>query len=108
MMVGLGCEANQIDGMMAQEGLEEGPRLQTFSIQDVGGTKKTVARGIELVEWMLDEANRVQRQPVPASHITVGLQCGGSDGYSGVSANPALGAAVDRLVALGASAVVVA
>ena len=47
---------------------------------------------------MLPEANRVKRQPVPASHITVGLQCGGSDGYSGISANPALGAAVDRLV----------
>ena len=105
MMVGLGCEANQIDGMMAQEGLEEGPRLQTFSIQDVGGTKKTVARGIELVEWMLDEANRVQRRPVPAGHITVGLQCGGSDGYSGVSANPALGAAVDRLVRHGGTAI---
>ena len=48
--------------------------LQTFSIQDSGGTKKTVAKGIELVEWMLEEANRVQRQPVPASHITVGPQ----------------------------------
>jgi altronate hydrolase len=105
MLVGLGCEANQIDGLMEQEGLQEGPRLQAFSIQDTGGTRKTVARGIELVEWMLDEANRVQRQPVPASGITVGLQCGGSDGYSGVSANPALGAAVDRLVRHGGTAI---
>ena len=105
LMVGLGCETNQIDGLLAQEGLHEGPHLQTFSIQDSGGTKKTVAKGIELIEWMLEEANRVQRQPVPASHITVGLQCGGSDGYSGISANPALGAAVDRLVRHGGTAI---
>lgn len=105
LMVGLGCETNQISGLLEQEGLQEGSHLQTFSIQDSGGTKKTVARGIELIEWMLEEANRVQRQPVPASHITVGLQCGGSDGYSGISANPALGAAVDRLVRHGGTAI---
>jgi altronate hydrolase len=105
LMVGLGCETNQISGLLEQEGLQEGPQLQTFSIQDSGGTKKTVAKGIELVEWMLEEANRAQRQPVPASHITVGLQCGGSDGYSGISANPALGAAVDRLVRHGGTAI---
>jgi altronate hydrolase len=105
MMVGLGCETNQISGLMEQEGLQESSRLQTFSIQDSGGTKKTVAKGIELVEWMLEEANRVERRPVAASHITVGLQCGGSDGYSGISANPALGAAVDRLVRHGGTAI---
>ncbi|WP_127995969.1 UxaA family hydrolase [Piscinibacter defluvii] len=105
LMVGLGCETNQIDGLLEQEGLAAGPQLQTFSIQDSGGTRKTVAKGIELVEWMLEEANRVQREPVPASHITVGLQCGGSDGYSGISANPALGAAVDRLVRHGGTAI---
>jgi altronate hydrolase len=105
LMVGLGCETNQISGLLEQEGLQESAQLQTFSIQDSGGTKKTVAKGIELIEWMLEEANRVQRQPVPASHITVGLQCGGSDGYSGISANPALGAAVDRLVRHGGTAI---
>jgi altronate hydrolase len=105
LIVGLGCETNQIDGLLQQEGLHEGARLQTFSIQDSGGTGKTVARGIELVEWMLDDANRVRRRPVPASHLVVGLQCGGSDGYSGISANPALGAAVDRLVAHGGTAI---
>ncbi|MBN8493814.1 MAG: altronate dehydratase [Burkholderiales bacterium] len=105
LMVGLGCETNQISGLMAQEGLQESNRLQTFSIQDTGGTARTVARGIELVEWMLEEANRVQRQSVPARHLVVGLQCGGSDGYSGISANPALGAAVDRLVAHGGTAI---
>jgi altronate hydrolase len=105
LLVGLGCETNQISGLMQQEGLEESSRLHSFSIQDTGGTKKTVARGIELVEWMLEDANRVQRQPVSASHIMVGLQCGGSDGYSGLSANPALGAAVDLLVRHGGTAI---
>src|SRR5688572_18524989 len=105
LVVGLGCETNQIQGLMEEEGLAEGAALQTFNIQDTGGTAKTVKRGIELVEWMLDSAERVQRRPVPASHITVGLQCGGSDGYSGLSANPALGAAVDRLVRHGGTAI---
>jgi len=104
LVVGLGCETNQIQGLIAQEGLEEGANLQTFSIQDTGGTAKTVARGVELIKKMLPHANRVKRQPVPASHLTVGLQCGGSDGYSGISANPALGAAVDRLVRHGGTA----
>ena len=72
LVVGLGCETNQIQGLMAQEGLAEGARLQAFSIQDTGGTAKTVARGVELIKGMLKEANRVKRQPVPASHITVG------------------------------------
>jgi altronate hydrolase len=105
LVVGLGCETNQIQGLIAQEGLQEGARLVAFSIQDTGGTAKTVARGVELVKSLLPEANRVQRQPVPARHLTVGLQCGGSDGYSGISANPALGAAVDRLVRHGGSAI---
>ena len=105
LVVGLGCETNQIQGLIAQEGLQEGAKLQAFSIQDTGGTARTVARGVELIQAMLPEANRVQRQPVPASHLTVGLQCGGSDGYSGISANPALGAAVDRLVRHGGTAI---
>lgn len=105
LVVGLGCETNQIQGLVAQEGLAEGAKLVTFNIQDTGGTAKTVARGIELVKSLLPEANRVTRQPVPASHLVVGLQCGGSDGYSGISANPALGAAVDRLVRHGGTAI---
>jgi altronate hydrolase len=105
LVVGLGCETNQIQGLIAQEGLSEGANLATFSIQDTGGTTKTVEHGVELIKRMLPEANRVKRQPVPASHLTVGLQCGGSDGYSGISANPALGAAVDRLVRHGGTAI---
>ena len=105
LVVGLGCETNQIQGLIAQEGLQEGARLVTFNIQDTGGTAKTVARGVDLINKLLPEANRVKRQSVPASHLTVGLQCGGSDGYSGISANPALGAAVDRLVRHGGAAI---
>jgi len=105
LVLGLGCETNQIQGLVAQEGLAEGALLVTFNIQDSGGTAKTVARGVELVKQLLPEANRVQRQPLPASHLVVGLQCGGSDGYSGISANPALGAAVDRLVRHGGTAI---
>ena len=105
LVVGLGCETNQIQGLVAQEGLQEGARLVTFNIQDTGGTAKTVARGVELIRQLLPEANRVKRQPVAARHLTVGLQCGGSDGYSGITANPALGAAVDRLVRHGGTAI---
>lgn len=105
IVVGLGCETNQIQGLLAQEGLREGAKLVTFSIQDTGGTAKSVARGIEVVRQLLPEANAVQREPVPASHLIVGLQCGGSDGYSGISANPGLGAAVDLLVRHGGTAV---
>ena len=105
IVVGLGCETNQIQGLLAQEGLREGAKLVTFSIQDSGGTAKSVARGVETVQRLLPEANAVQRPPVPASHLVVGLQCGGSDGYSGISANPALGAAVDLVVRHGGTAV---
>ena len=105
LVVGLGCETNQIQGLIAQEGLAEGARLVTFNIQDSGGTARTVARGVDVIKSLLPDANRVQRQAVSASHLLVGLQCGGSDGYSGISANPALGAAVDRLVRHGGSAI---
>jgi altronate hydrolase len=105
LMVGLGCEANQISALLGAEHLQEGPLLRTYSIQDTGGTAKSIARGIALIEEMLPHANDVTRQPVPASHITIGLQCGGSDGYSGITANPALGAAVDLLVRHGGTAI---
>jgi altronate hydrolase len=76
-----------------------------MTIQDKGGTAKAVAEGIAIVKEMLPHANRVKRETVPASHIIVGLQCGGSDGYSGITANPALGAAVDLLVRHGGTAI---
>ena len=105
LVVGLGCESNQIKAWLAQGSLREGETLRVFNIQDTGGTAKTVAKGIALVRDMLPQANAFQREPCSASHITIGLQCGGSDGYSGISANPALGAAVDLLVAHGGTAI---
>ncbi|MDP3616342.1 MAG: altronate dehydratase family protein, partial [Rhodoferax sp.] len=105
LVVGLGCEANQVKAWLTHSGLTEGDNLQVFNIQDSGGTTKTVAKGIALVNEMLPRANAVQREPCGVEHLTIGLQCGGSDGYSGISANPALGAAVDLLVAHGATAI---
>ena len=105
LVVGLGCESNQINAWLATSSLREGETLRVFNIQDSGGTSKTVARGVALIQEMLPHANQAHRQECDASHITIGLQCGGSDGYSGISANPALGAAVDLLVAHGGSAI---
>jgi altronate hydrolase len=105
LIVGLGCETNQIGSLMRTRGLEHSERLQSFTIQDTGGTAKTVARGIATVRDMLAAADPVRRVPVPVGHLVVGLQCGGSDGYSGISANPALGAAVDLLVRHGGTAI---
>lgn len=105
LVVGLGCESNQINTWLANSNLREGDTLRAFSIQDTGGTEKTVAKGIALIKDMLPKANAVKREPCSVAHITIGLQCGGSDGYSGISANPALGAAVDLLVAHGGSAI---
>ncbi len=105
LVVGLGCESNQINAWLASANLREHDTLRVFNIQDSGGTARTVTKGIALVKEMLAQANAVQREPCSAAHITVGLQCGGSDGYSGISANPALGAASDLLVAHGGTAI---
>ena len=105
LMVGLGCEANQISTWLEHSHLAQSQQLYTYNIQDTGGTAKSIALGIAQINAMLPEANNVQRVPCDASHLVVGLQCGGSDGYSGISANPALGAAVDLLVAHGGTAI---
>lgn len=105
IMVGLGCEVNQIDFLLEAYGIERGPLFRTMTIQDSGGTRRSVERGVSLIREMLPEANRVQREAVPASQLTLALQCGGSDAYSGISANPSLGAAVDLLVRNGGTAI---
>jgi len=105
LLVGLGCEANQINELLAAEGLTRSGRLHAYSIQDKGGTPKAVEEGVARIKALLPEADRVKRETVPASHLVLGLQCGGSDGYSGISANPALGAAVDLLVRHGGTAI---
>ncbi|HEY6821431.1 MAG TPA: altronate dehydratase family protein [Burkholderiales bacterium] len=104
-LIGLGCEANQINVLLSAERLKRSDKLEAFTIQEKGGTRKAVENGIARVKEMLVEANKVKREPVPASHLVLGLQCGGSDGYSGISANPALGAAVDLLVRHGGTAI---
>ena len=105
VVLGLGCEANQIAGLMNAEGLKEGPKMIPLAIQDEGGVAKTVAKAVGFLKELLPEANAVKREPIPASELILALQCGGSDGYSGISANPALGAAVDLLVRHGGTAV---
>jgi altronate hydrolase len=105
LIVGLGCERNQVADLVASQGLAVGERLKTFVMQDTGGTRATIAAGIAAVEAMLPAANDVTRVPVSAEHIKVGLECGGSDGFSGIGANPALGAAMDILVQHGGTAI---
>ena len=105
LVIGLGCETNQIAKLLATQGLSEGEHLRSFNIQDTGGTTRSIALGIAHIDAMLPLANHVQRQTLPASHLVIGLQCGGSDGYSGISANPVLGIAVDLLVAHGGTAI---
>lgn len=105
LMIGLGCETNQIAGVLSSGGLQEGSKLHSYTIQEMGGTGKAVAHGVAKIKEMLVEANKVQREPASASNLVIGLQCGGSDSYSGITANPALGAAVDRLVRAGGTAI---
>jgi altronate hydrolase len=105
LVVGLGCEGFQIARMKDAYGLVESDTFRTMTIQDTGGTKKTIAAGVDAVRTMLPIAAKAQRETISASELMLALQCGGSDGYSGISANPALGAAVDLLVRNGGSAV---
>jgi altronate hydrolase len=104
VVVGLGCEVNQINALIDGFDLPEGVPLRRLVIQELGGSVATVRRGMELVTELLPAA-AAPRQPVPASELMLGLNCGGSDGWSGVTANPVLGVAVDRLVAAGGTAI---
>jgi galactarate dehydratase len=105
LMIGLGCETNQVFQIVEKYGLNEGPTFRTMTIQGAGGTRKAIEAGCQEIEAMLDRVDACFRVHQPLSHLKVGLQCGGSDGYSGISANPALGRAVDLLVAQGGTAV---
>src|ERR1700756_3247056 len=103
VVLGLGCEVNQIGGLMQEQKLAG--RLRELEIQQIGGTRKTVEAGVAFVREALADANNVRREPGSASGLTGALQCGGSGGYSGVSANPALGAASDLLVRHGGTVI---
>ena len=103
VVIGLGCEVNQIGGLIEEQRLSG--RIRNMDIQTMGGIRKTVEAGIAFVHEVLAEANAATRAPASISELTVALQCGGSDGYSGVSANPALGAASDLLVRHGGTVI---
>lgn len=105
LLVGLGCEVNLIDPLLESAGLAVSDRLQTLGIQDAGGTMAAIEAGIAMVNAMLPAANACRRERVSAKQLTIGLQCGASDGYSALTANPTLGAAVDRLVGAGGRAI---
>lgn len=103
IVLGLGCEVNQIGGLIEEQRLAG--RLKAMDIQTMGGTRRTVAAGIDFVREVLAEAEQARRERVPASALKIALQCGGSDGYSGISANPALGAASDLVVRHGGTVI---
>jgi altronate hydrolase len=105
MMVGLGCEGFQIPRFKEAYKIEESDTFRTMTIQETGGTRKTVAAGVAAITEMLAKVNDVKRETCLASDLILALQCGGSDGYSGITANPALGAAVDLLVKHGGTAI---
>ncbi|MBX0329814.1 altronate dehydratase family protein [Oscillochloris sp. ZM17-4] len=107
VFVGLGCEVNQWDALLATQAERLGPLdvPPYLGIQETGGVAETVEAGLRAVERLLPYANQFTREPLPVSELCLALQCGGSDGFSGITANPALGHAVDLLVAHGGTAV---
>jgi altronate hydrolase len=105
LVIGLGCETNQSDRLLREAGLESGERIAVLGVQDAGGTAATIEAGCEIIRGWLPGAGQIEREPVPVSRIVVGLQCGGSDGLSGITANPALGVASDLLVSHGGTVI---
>ncbi|MFE9654508.1 UxaA family hydrolase [Micromonospora sp. NPDC006431] len=105
VVVGLGCEVNTVTGLMADLGVAEHVPVSSYTIQELGGTSSAVRRGVELVRGMIDDLAGGARTEVDVAELVLGLQCGGSDGWSGLTANPALGVASDLLVAAGATSV---
>ncbi|MGX7000562.1 UxaA family hydrolase [Caballeronia sp. KNU42] len=105
LIVGLGCERNQVSELVSSQGLGTNESMRTLVMQDSGGTRATIEAGIAAIQSMLPVANCIERQRVSASHLKIGLECGGSDGFSGITANPALGAAMDILVRHGGTAI---
>ncbi len=102
-VIGLGCECAQVS--LFDESLKKHNRIHFLTIQDEGGTKKIVEKVLSQIKNLINEANAIKRSSQPVSHLTLALQCGGSDGYSGITANPALGVAADLLVKKGGSSI---
>ncbi|MCB8888187.1 UxaA family hydrolase [Vreelandella malpeensis] len=105
LMIGLGCETNQVKTLVQKKGLENASRLAYFNIQDAGGTRTSIKTACDQIMHLAEAHKGAQRTAVPLEHLVVALQCGGSDGYSGITANPALGHAADLIVAHGGSVI---
>lgn len=107
IILGLGCETNQASHLQKEHQLvqlgstnrEDSDAPLVLNIQEVGGVRKTVACAVEILKGLLPVANNVQREDIPISELKVAMECGGSDGNSGITANPAVGVASDLLVA---------
>lgn len=105
LVVGLGCEMNQIHELTGGFDVPESTPVHSMTIQEAGGTIASVKAGVATIRDLLPSIGNVTRTPVPASELILGVECGGSDGYSGITANPALGVAADILIAQGGTAV---
>jgi altronate hydrolase len=105
LVIATGAESNALDEFLREQGLAEGPKLRTLVIGESGGLRRAVEAGVGIVREMLPAANEARRETVSAEHLIIGMQCGGSDGFSGLSANPALGAAMDILIRHGGTAI---
>ncbi|NPD14879.1 altronate dehydratase [Xinfangfangia sp. D13-10-4-6] len=105
LVVGLGCEVLQLPVLQSAPQLKDPAHFRFLSIQNQGGTRATIEAARPVLRELAETANRAKRVPVPAAKLVIGLQCGGSDGLSGITANPALGVASDLLVAQGGTTV---
>jgi altronate dehydratase len=105
LLVGLGCEVMQVPDLVGQGRLRPDGNFRYMTIQGTGGTRATIEAGLKVLREMAVVARRAVRAPAPVSKLIIGLQCGGSDGYSGITANPALGHASDLLVRMGGTTI---
>ncbi|HVG48312.1 MAG TPA: altronate dehydratase family protein, partial [Rubellimicrobium sp.] len=105
LLVGLGCEVMQVPDLIGKGRMRGDGAFRYMTIQQTGGTRRTVEKGVAILREMAETAARAVREPVGLEHLVIGMQCGGSDGYSGITANPALGAASDLLVAHGGTTI---
>lgn len=103
LLVGLGCEVLQVSSLVGDR--KPSAEFRYMTIQSEGGTRKTIEKGLQELHQLAQHANQAVRKPAPVCEITIGMQCGGSDGYSGITANPALGYASDLLVRHGGTTI---
>ncbi|OCW58341.1 UxaA family hydrolase [Hoeflea olei] len=105
LLLGLGCEVMQVPDLVGRGRMRADGNIRYMTIQQTGGTRRTIERGVEQLKEMAAVANQAVRAPAGLEHLVIGMQCGGSDGYSGITANPALGVASDLMVAHGGTTI---